>query len=136
MCRIVRLPEMPPLEDQPTQETPAQDDPMEDDVQGVQNIPTGIQETTGEEPRILLVYEGPCRVYDKHTTTDKGDVITSFRGLSLPMTREDWRRLGIFPNAGDKINVDRGGDEEYGLVVDSNPSNFGGTHILWRYGRN
>lgn len=86
----------------------------------------------GEE---LLVYEGPCRVYDKNTTSDKGEVITSNRGLSLPLARQDWQALGLFPHEGDVVIVDRGGYEERGIVIDVNPANFRGTHIIWNYDR-
>jgi hypothetical protein len=36
----------------------------------------------------------------------------------------------------DYVVVDRGGYEESGKIIDVNPANFGGTHIVWRYGRN
>ena len=126
------------MEDQPMQETPA-DDQMADEEEEVvepDESDEDSQETPYEEPQTELVYEGECRVYDKHTTSDKGEVITSFRGLSVPMTRTDWQESGIVPRAGDKITVDRGGYSEYGYVIDVNPANFGGTHIVWRYGRN
>ena len=84
----------------------------------------------------VIVYKGKCRAYDKNTTSDRGEIITSYRGLALPLTREDWQNLGIVPMEGDEIEVDRGGDKEYGRVVDKNPGNFGGTHLIWRYGRN
>jgi hypothetical protein len=83
-----------------------------------------------------IVYQGPCRAYDKHTTSDRGEVITSFRGLSLPLNRDDWAARGVIPMEGDEIRVNRGGYEEYGRVIDKNPANFHGTHIVWRYGRN
>lgn len=83
----------------------------------------------------LLVYEGCCRVYDKNTTSDRGEVITSNRGLSIPLTRDDWQRLGIVPLEGDYLSIDRGGYVESGIVIDKNPGNFGGTHLVWNYDR-
>ena len=83
----------------------------------------------------IVVYEGKCRAYDKNTVSDKGDVITSNRGLAVPVTREGWVALGIAPKEGDRVYVDRGSFTEYGTVVDKNPANFGGTHILWKYDR-
>lgn len=92
--------------------------------------------SSDEETEKVIVYKGKCRAYDKHTTSDRGEVITSFRGLALPLTRTDWERLGVIPMEGDEIEVDRGGYKEYGRVVDKSPANFGGTHLVWRYGRN
>lgn len=83
----------------------------------------------------VVIYDGECRAYDKNTTTDKGDVITSYRGLSLPIDREGWQELGVVPKEGDAIVVDRGGYKEYGRVIDKNPANFRGTHLVWKYGR-
>lgn len=141
-CRIVRIPDPGPMEDQ-TSETPIEDDPMADDEEldstetpGEQTQEELTQEPTDDEPTEIVIYEGVCRAYDKHTTSDKGEVITSYRGLAIPLTREDWEALGVVPLEGDKIVVDRGGYEEYGIVIDKNPSNFGGTHLIWRYGRN
>ena len=82
-----------------------------------------------------VIYEGPCRSYEKHTTSDRGEVITSYRGLALPLTQDDWTRLGIVPEEGDEVAVNRGSHKEYGRVVDKNPANFHGTHLTWRYGR-
>ena len=84
----------------------------------------------------VIVYQGTCRAYDKNTTSDRGEIITSYRGLALPITREGWQELGVVPMEGDELEVDRGGYKEYGRVVDKNPANFGGTHLVWRYGRN
>lgn len=97
---------------------PHDDDPMEDEG----------SETT--------IYEGKCRAYDKNTVSDNGDVLNSFRGLALPIDREGWIELGTVPREGDKVEVDRGTHTESGRVVDVNPANFGGTHLVWKYGRN
>lgn len=90
----------------------------------------------GEKEVATIIYDGPCRSYEKHTTSDRGEVITSYRGLALPLTQDDWTRLGIIPLEGDELAVDRGAYVEYGRVVDKNPANFHGTHLTWRYGRN
>jgi hypothetical protein len=36
---------------------------------------------------------------------------------------------------GDRIELQRFGYKEYGIVVDKRPSNLG-SHILWKYARN
>jgi len=113
------------------------DEDMDNDPMADEDAEEVVGEETAEETsEDTVVYEGCCRAYDKNTTSDKGDVITSYRGLALPLTRDDWEKLGIAPQEGDMIVVDRGGYEEYGRVIDKNPSNFGGTHLIWRYGRN
>lgn len=83
----------------------------------------------------IVIYDGECRAYEKNTTSDKGEVITSNRGLSLPIDRAGWSALGYVPSEGDRVIVNRGVYTESGVVVDKNPSNFGGTHIVWRYDR-
>lgn len=88
-----------------------------------------------DEDDETLIYEGECRAYDKNTTSDKGDVIASYRGLSLPIDREGWIKLGVVPREGDCVEVDRGTHKENGRVIDVNPANFGGTHLVWKYGR-
>lgn len=88
-----------------------------------------------DEENDVVIYEGECRAYDKNTTTDKGDVITSYRGLALPVDRSGWGSMGVVPKEGDSIVVDRGGYKEYGRVIDKNPANFRGTHLVWKYGR-
>ena len=88
-----------------------------------------------ERCSVTLIYEGRCRSYEKNTTSDRGEVITSYRGLALPMTQDDWLELGVVPEEGDEIAVDRGAYKEYGRIIDKNPANFHGTHLTWRYGR-
>ena len=88
-----------------------------------------------DESDEVVIYEGVCRAYDKNTTSDKGDVLNSFRGLALPIDREGWIAEGIVPREGDTVVVDRGTHTETGRVVDVNPANFGGTHLVWKYGR-
>ena len=89
----------------------------------------------GERCKVTLIYEGKCRSYERNTTSDRGEVITSYRGLALPLTQDDWHKLGVIPEEGDEIAVDRGAYTEYGRVIDKNPGNFHGTHLTWRYGR-
>lgn len=134
-CRIWRVKEVGPMDDQPVGHTPVanEEDPMADEF--------GMSGTTGGssakvEPALSVIYEGKCRAYDKNTTSDKGEVITSYRGLALPITRDGWKALGDVPKEGDRIAVNRGGYEEYGEVIDKNPANLGGTHLVWKYGRN
>jgi len=99
-----------------------------------------IKRAVGEDPmqdetEDVVIYEGECRAYEKNTTSDKGEVVTSYRGLALPIDREGWEELGKVPREGDMVVVDRGTHTENGRVLDVNPGNFGGTHLVWRYGR-
>lgn len=88
-----------------------------------------------DESREIVIYEGACRAYDKNTVSDKGDVMASFRGLSLPVDREGWIAMETVPREGDEVVVDRGTHKESGRVIDVNAANFGGTHLVWKYGR-
>lgn len=88
-----------------------------------------------DEDEKVVIYEGKCRVYDKNTTSDKGEVVNSYRGLSLPIDREGWIEIGNVPREGDMVEVNRGTHTESGRVIDVNPGNFGGTHLVWKYGR-
>lgn len=142
-CTITRYADTDPMEDQPDIVDPiVDDDPMIDEEPVYEEVTedteqeNGENEDTEEEEGVTVIYEGECRAYDKNTTSDKGDVITSYRGLALPLTRDDWEALGVVPQEGDRIVVDRGGYTEYGVVIDKNPGNFGGTHLVWKYGRN
>jgi len=135
-CRIIRKDVENPLEDQEDISAYEGDfDPMGTDSHhchcGCQRGDYGYSCNSKE----TVVYEGKCRSYEKHTTSDRGEVITSYRGLALPLTQDDWLRLGYAPQEGDEIAVDRGAYREYGRVVDINPANFHGTHLTWRYGR-
>lgn len=125
-----------PLDDEDIS-VPLNDDPLSEEELTVESIDSGEEITESQtKAEKIVIYDGECRAYDKHTTSDRGDVITSYRGLAIPMTRKDWEELGVVPMEGDEIRVDRGGYHEYGRVVDKNPGNFGGTHLVWRYGRN
>ena len=102
------------------------------------DIPTE-EEEPSTEGQTTVIYEGVCRSYKVNTTSDKGDVITSQRGLALPMNQDAWDALGILPQEGDEIVVVHGSSlKEYGRVVDKNVSTatYSGTHIFWRYSRN
>lgn len=88
-----------------------------------------------DESEEIVIYEGSCRVYDKNTVSDKGDVVASYRGLALPIDRKGWIGMGTVPREGDTVLVDRGTHTESGRVIDVNPANFGGTHLVWKYGR-
>ena len=88
-----------------------------------------------DESREIVIYEGACRAYDKNTVSDKGDVMASFRGLSLPVDRNGWIAMETVPREGDEVVVDRGTHKESGRVIDVNAANFGGTHLVWKYGR-
>ena len=92
-----------------------------------------------EESQATVIYEGACRSYKINTTSDKGDVITSQRGLALPLNQDGWDELGVVPMEGDEVVVVHGTTfKEYGRVVDKNvaTASFAGTHLIWRYGRN
>ena len=133
-CKIWRAADEGPLSDQPEYDPLADEDydPLADDDETDE---TGSEETDASDG-VTVIYEGECRAYDKNTTSDKGDIIISYRGLALPITRDGWTELGFAPQEGDYVTVDRGCSKEYGSVIDKNPGNFGGTHIIWKYGRN
>ena len=122
-CRIVRYGETEPLEDQ----ADMFGDPMSDDdgLSGGENIPS---------EKIKVLYEGKCRSDNRDTISDNGDVIASYRTLALPLKQDEWTEETI-PQEGDKIELQRFGYKEYGLVIDRRPSNLG-THLLWKYVRN
>lgn len=88
-----------------------------------------------DESEEIIIYEGACRAYDKQTTSDKGDVVVSYRGLALPVDRDGWIVVETVPREGDTVEVDRGTHKEVGRVIDVNPANFRGTHLVWKYGR-
>ena len=146
-CRITRKTVDNPLEDEggfvPIEEEydPLGGDENEninDEQQRNATEDTEAEENTDEGVQVEVIYEGECRSYEKNTTSDRGEIITSFRGLSLPVNQDYWTNLGFAPQEGDEVAVDRGAYKEYGRVVDKNPAtaSFAGTHIVWRYGRN
>lgn len=80
------------------------------------------------------IYEGVCRSYQKEYVSTTGEVMTSKRVLSLPMTLKDWTSENIILE-NDLVEVDYGSYKERGKVVDKQPNNLG-TDIYWEYGRN
>lgn len=157
-CRILRKPETSPVVDEeefsplPEESSdPLSDDPLSDSSEVVATETEANETQDGEESEeaqteedtstgdtATVIYEGECRSYEKNTTSDKGDVITSYRGLALPLMQDDWDELGVFPQEGDEVIVVHGTMQEYGRVVDKNIANasYAGTHVIWRYGRN
>lgn len=161
-CRIIRKTSDDPLEDEEdfspldsdgnsgSSETQSDDyDPMgsDDDTpvnDNEQQTSSSSEETeTQEEPvegtQTTVIYEGECRSYKINTTSDKGEVITSQRGLALPLNQDGWDALGVVPMEGDEIVVVHGTTfKEYGRVIDKNvaTASYAGTHLVWRYGRN
>jgi len=153
-CRIVRKTTDDPLEDEedfsPLETVSAGDedyDPLASDISdgedsqqsGSSDDETHTQDNPDGDSQTTVVYEGICRSYKINTTSDKGKVITSERGLSLPLNQDEWDKLGVVPMEGDEIVVVHGTThKEYGRVIDKNIANasFAGTHLTWRYGRN
>lgn len=87
-----------------------------------------------DEEEGVVVYEGICRGFDKLTTSVSGEVLSSYRGLSLPIKQNEWTSETI-PQEGDRLLLDRGVYIEHGEVIDRMPGNLG-THLLWKYVRN
>lgn len=79
------------------------------------------------------MYEGACRGYEKNTTSVSGEVITSNRGLSLPLSKDDWGGKNRIPQEGDTVVVDYGPYKDRGQIVDKMAANFGGTHLVWHH---
>lgn len=155
-CRIIRKTVEDPLEDEEeiTPMPSVRPSSEDDDFDPLGEDEDSSSSDTSEEPPVedsseqpddsdgsddgqsVVIYEGVCRSYAKNTTSDKGEVIISYRGLALPLTQDDWDALGYAPKEGDEIAVNRGAYTEYGRVIDREPANFGGTHLTWKYGRN
>ena len=159
-CRIIRKTTEDPLEDE--EDFSPMDgvggvgsdddfDPMgsddeepvnDDEQQTVEPAPAETPQTeekSDESVQVTVIYEGECRSYKINTTSDKGEVITSQRGLALPLNQDGWDALGLVPQEGDEVVVAHGSThKEYGRVVDKNVANasYAGTHLVWRYGRN
>lgn len=139
-CRILRKTTENPMdeeEDFSPLETDDDYDPMgeEEDDNLVESV-DDVSEDDGTET--LVIYEGECRSYEKNTTSDKGDIITSSRGLALPLNQDGWEELGVVPKEGDEVIVVHGPFREYGRVIDKNiaTARYAGTHLIWKYGRN
>ena len=124
-CRIIRYSNNDPMTDQAVLDDPMQDEsPMEDE-----EVAAEVTENTAK-----VIYEGICRSDNKAVTSDNGEYNVSYRTLALPLKQDEWTEETI-PVEGDKIELQRFGYKEYGIVVDKRPSNLG-THILWKYARN
>ncbi len=137
-CRILRYAETEPMEDQKnvSDYDPMADDPLVDETEETDNADQeeGDTEKTNLPDGVTVIYEGECRSDNRDTISDNGEVIASYRTLSLPTRQQDWTEEKI-PQEGDKIELQRYGYKEYGLVIDRRPGNLG-THILWKYVRN
>jgi hypothetical protein len=132
-CRILRYAVKEPMEDQANVLDPmADEDPLVDESQNDSNNQESQEGQESEDPTVI--YEGVCRSDNRDTISDNGDVIASYRTLSLPLRQQEWTEETI-PQEGDKIELQRFGYTEYGTVIDRRPSNLG-THILWKYARN
>lgn len=127
-CRILRYAATAPMEDQ----TNVSDyDPMSDCPQACDTCDADI---AYPQDGATVIYQGKCRSDNRDTISDNGEVIASYRTLALPLKQDEWTE-GTIPLEGDKIELQRFGYKEYGLVIDKRPSNLG-THILWKYVRN
>ena len=139
-CRILRYAATEPMEDQAnvSEYDPMADDPMADDTDATDGQDQGEGNNDTDEPNlpegVTVIYEGICRSDNRDTISDNGDVIASYRTLALPQKQDEWTEETV-PQEGDKIELQRFGYKEYGLVIDMRPSNLG-THILWKYVRN
>lgn len=132
-CRIIRYPATEPMEDQGNV-----DDPMSDEENELPDFNADFYDDfdidSVSPEKVKVIYEGVCRSDNRDTISDNGDVIASYRTLSLPLRQQEWTEETI-PQEGDKIELQRFGYKEYGMVIDRRPSNLG-THILWKYVRN
>jgi len=144
-CRIIRYAATEPMEDQANVLDPMVDEyPMadeeseangneENDGNNESNESNGSDEADEQDEGMTVIYEGVCRSDNRDTISDNGDVIASYRTLALPFKQDEWTEETI-PAEGDRIELQRFGYKEYGLVIDRRPSNLG-THILWKYVR-
>lgn len=85
-----------------------------------------------DEGEMTVIYEGECRGYEKNTTSAEGEVITTNRGLSLPIAKDGWTEDSV-PREGDLIEIDYGSYREHGNIIDRAAANFHGTHIIWNH---
>ena len=115
------------------------DDPMEDENDFSPLNSDSSSSSSDGDSQITLIYEGCCRSYKINTTSDKGELVTSQRGLALPLNQDGWDRRGVVPMEGDEVIVVHGQSfNEYGRVIDKNvaTASFAGTHLVWRFARN
>ena len=128
-CRIIRYVDSHPMIDQ----ADIEDDPMLDETEEAA-VNEQDSDETDQVQRGTVIYEGVCRSDNKAVTSDNGEYNVSYRTLALPLKQDEWTEDTI-PMEGDRIELQRIGYKEYGIVVDKRPSNLG-THILWKYARN
>ena len=128
-CKIIRFKNSEPMADEKFDD----DDPMRDETEEPVETEQESEETYQSQGG-TVIYEGVCRSDNKAVTSDNGDFNVSYRTLALPLKQDEWTEDTI-PLEGDRIELQRFGYKEYGIVVDKRPSNLG-THILWKYARN
>lgn len=85
-----------------------------------------------DETDPMVIYNGACRAYEKNTTSVSGEVVTSNRGLSLPLNKDEWSSDKV-PSEGDELVVAYGPYSERGCVIDRMVASFHGTHLVWRH---
>lgn len=129
-CRIIRPVTPEPFPDEPESNSSSPFDESDETQENAE--PQDVPSESGDEGTVL--YEGICRGYNRDTTSDNGDVHSSYRMLALPLKQDEWTQENI-PRAGDRLELQRFGYAEYGQVLDITPSNLG-THLLWKYVRN
>ena len=78
-----------------------------------------------------VIYNGACRSFSRNVTTRIGEVITSYRVVSIPVKRGEWT---VIPIEGDYIEITIGNLIEHGHIIDKNPHNLG-TDLVWDYKR-
>lgn len=128
VCTITHFENNDPMEDQQV----VIDDPMFDELMNDYYGDSGDDES-GNENSSYVVYDGICRSGAKNTTSDAGDVITSTRRISIPLTLNDWDRREYKPMVGDVVKVYKAGVVyETGQVLDFQPGNLG-TTILFKF---
>lgn len=93
---------------------------------------SGYSDPMSSDGDVKVIYEGACRGYLKNTTSAEGEVITTNRGLSLPIAKDGWAEDTV-PQEGDEIEVDYGAYKERGQIIDRMVSNFHGTHLIWNH---
>ena len=79
-CRIIRYAKTEPMEDQ---SNVSDYDPMADEE-------IGDTDNTDLPEGVTVIYEGVCRSDNRDTISDNGDVIASYRTLSLPLKQNEW----------------------------------------------
>lgn len=128
VCTITHFENNAPMDDQQV----VIDDPMFDELMNDYFGDSGDDES-GNANSSYVVYDGICRSGAKNTTSDAGDVITSTRRISIPLTLNDWDRREYKPMVGDVVKVYKAGVVyETGQILDFQPGNLG-TTILFKF---